>query len=466
MGKTGGGSWLNHVAKKVFRSPSKGSQQRSCKGREEDNDQHEEEEEEEGGGGGGGKVKTREKPKWRFGKAASNKTMVIHHHSAPKETIATADAASGISGGTTNSTLSASDVIQMERRTAMAIAMATTTAAEAAVATAQAAVQFMRLTRPTMLVREEGHAAIVIQKAFRGYLARRALRALKGLVKLQAIVRGHNVRKRTIMTLQSMQAIVRVQARVCEQRRKSLEGSVESTRTAFTSKCSSTGLTLNQPDTSRDESSNGDERDDHQHVVKEINSLLQRTKKAALKQDDNLAYASFPDKEQIWLYRMYPTPTEQIIEETPVWINQKQRERALEGRYSCDHPLPVKNVGVDNDNSYSTPNLPRTGYEHYQQKSNSRYFSSPLHESPKDFSPLSPLKHHQSELKHLIMHSSSPRCSGGRTAASTPPSYMAATESAKARARSQSTPRQRAMTPEREAAGSAKRRLFFGTGNK
>ncbi|CAL4974121.1 unnamed protein product [Urochloa decumbens] len=55
-------------------------------------------------------------------------------------------------------------------------------------------------------------AAVLIQKTFRGYLARRALRALRSLVKIQALVRGYLVRKQAAMTLHRLQTLIRLQA--------------------------------------------------------------------------------------------------------------------------------------------------------------------------------------------------------------------------------------------------------------
>ncbi|XP_065865409.1 protein IQ-DOMAIN 8-like isoform X2 [Euphorbia lathyris] len=67
--------------------------------------------------------------------------------------------------------------------------------------------------RDFMMIKREW-AAIRIQTAFRGLLSRQALRALKAVVRIQAIFRGRKVRKQAAITLRCMQALVRVQARV------------------------------------------------------------------------------------------------------------------------------------------------------------------------------------------------------------------------------------------------------------
>ncbi|KAG8484517.1 hypothetical protein CXB51_023728 [Gossypium anomalum] len=76
----------------------------------------------------------------------------------------------------------------------------------------------------------EEAAAKMIQAVFRSYLARKALKALKGIVKLQALVRGHLVRRQASVTLKCMQALVTAQARARAQRIRMVEDSRPASR--------------------------------------------------------------------------------------------------------------------------------------------------------------------------------------------------------------------------------------------
>ncbi|KAL5229851.1 hypothetical protein ABZP36_028627 [Zizania latifolia] len=71
--------------------------------------------------------------------------------------------------------------------------------------------------RDFRVIRQEW-AAVRIQAAFRAFLARRALKALRGIVRLQALVRGRLVRRQLAVTLKRMNALLRVQERARERR--------------------------------------------------------------------------------------------------------------------------------------------------------------------------------------------------------------------------------------------------------
>ncbi|AQK95829.1 Protein IQ-DOMAIN 31, partial [Zea mays] len=76
---------------------------------------------------------------------------------------------------------------------------------------------------------KEERAAVKAQAAFRGYLARRAFRALKGIIRLQALIRGHLVRRQAVSTLRATWLIVKFQALVRGRNLRLSEASIQAT---------------------------------------------------------------------------------------------------------------------------------------------------------------------------------------------------------------------------------------------
>lgn len=277
---------------------------------------------------------------------------------------------------------------------------------------------------------------------------------------------------------------------------------------------------------SKDRSCIADEWCDRPHGIEEIEALFRSRKEGALKREKALAYAfshqvllfvSVPLSVFLWVYFILNSPIHYLDVHVKIWKSQRnpfvgdeegseERTKWLQrwmatkqwessSRASTDKRDAIKTLEIDTSRpySYSPSNVRRSSVHQNQQQylrpntphSTASPFNKALHNFPLHHSPVTPPP---CKAWPLQVRSASPQClkeERSHSAAHTPnlasihcfngsicrhvdvssavlPNYMAATESAKARVRSESAPRQRPSTPERErGGGSARKRLSY-----
>ncbi|KAK8705685.1 hypothetical protein V6N13_049279 [Hibiscus sabdariffa] len=159
---------------------------------------------------------------------------------------------------------------------------------------------------------------VIIQTAIRGFLAQKELRKLKNLVKLQAAVRGHLVRRHAVGTLHCVQAIVKMQLLV--RARQSQEGS-------YTEKKPDGNQRLGSSATKKNSTYNSMEKLFSNRFARQLMDSTPKAKPIHIKCD-----ASKPNSAWSWLER---------------WMSVSSSEKASKAESPYEQPDQKKNDDCD-----------------------------------------------------------------------------------------------------------------------
>ncbi|CAL0329409.1 unnamed protein product [Lupinus luteus] len=303
-----------------------------------------------------------------------------------------------------------SEAVEEQNKHVLKVAIASSAAATTAATDAEIVRVTSRNDAPQCHRKIQESAAIKVQTAFRGYLARKALRALKGIVKLQAIIRGRAVRRQAMSTLKCLQSIVSIQTKVCARRLQMAKGRCD---------CHENEEMQNSKDKIIRMDSNSERKwDDSTLLKEEVEAYCIIKKEASLKRERIREY-SFNHR------RSAESERNKVHGRWRYWLEQW-----------VDTQLSKSKELEDLDSVFSSHS--RAGEEYgghqlklrnLQRQNTFEGLDSPTLASRKAFS-----HRRQCSVGEEHSYSSSP----------VTPAYMAATESAKAKSRSTSSPKVRA----------------------
>jgi hypothetical protein len=300
--------------------------------------------------------------------------------------------------------------------------------------------EFVHRPEPSLLVKNA--YAIKIQAAFRGYMARRSFRALKGLVRLQGVVRGHSVKRQTMNAMKYMQLLVRVQTQVQSRRIQMLENRARN----------------DKDDTKLVSSRMSDDWDDSVLTKEEKDVRLHRKIDAMIKRERSMAYAY---SHQLW--KNSPKSAQDIrTSGFPLWWNWVDRQKNQNQPFRLTPTRP------------SLSPQPQSSNQNHFRLNNSFDTSTPNSSKSTFVTPSRPIHTPQPYSSSVSRYSRG----GGRATQDSPfkdddsltscppfsaPSYMAPTVSAKAKLRANSNPKERMdRTP---VSTNEKRRSSFPLGS-
>ncbi|CAF2118258.1 protein IQ-DOMAIN 2-like [Brassica napus] len=284
----------------------------------------------------------------------------------------------------------------------------------------------------------EEAAAILIQTVFRGYLARRALRAMRGLVRLKLLMEGSVVKRQAANTLKCMQTLSRVQSQIRARRiRMSEENQARQKQLLQKHAKELAGL------------KNGGNWDDSIQSKEKVEAKLLSKYEATMRRERALAYAY--SHQQNWKNNSKSGNPMFMDPSNPTW-GWSWLERWMAGR-----PLEEPNndtKSINRKNSFFSPPTP-SRLNHSSRKSKDE------DDAKSTISALS-----ERNRRHSI-GGSSVRDDESLAGSQTLPSYMVPTKSARARVNKPQSPPSSGSTTQQESDGgfgdkaSAKKRLSY-----
>ncbi|KDO55285.1 hypothetical protein CISIN_1g011955mg [Citrus sinensis] len=330
---------------------------------------------------------------------------------------------------------------------------------------------------------KEEAAAIRIQTAFRGYLARRALRALRGLVRLKLLMEGPVVKRQAANTLRCMQTLSRLQSQIRSRRVRMSEENQALQRQLLQKHAKELAMQM------------GEEWDDSIQSKEQVEANLLSKYEATMRRERAMAY-SFTHQ-QTWKNSSKSSNPMFMDPRNPTWgwswLERWMAARPWESRSATEKEPNNDQSSVKSANRSIVAGEISKSFARYQLNSdklspttNQKISKTPKHQSPstptksasstvaKKTKPASPrgsvsgldddsrsMVSVQSYRRHSIA-GSSVRDDESLPTSPSAPRYMVPTESAKAKSRLQSPLGvDKNGTPEKATLASAKKRLAY-----